>query len=222
MKNNASLFNSALSAGANPNCWDNKGNVPLMLATKYGNIPFLEDLIDAGATLFVKNNEGQTAMAVALKYDQTIAAKHLKAAIEKQEETLKALVATLHLSELKTYIKEKSIPDDITGYSGDYSEYSILNKVLYYATTNRRQLNDWRKPSTSERVVNEAELLDLVKFLVTGGPMAALKAGGDYNWKPECMAHLGAFSKVAGYIAPNSKPSDCYSGFDDDKFPLRY
>ena len=44
---------------------------PLMYATKYGNIKYVKKLIENGAEINLKNEEGKTALDYAKKYEQT-------------------------------------------------------------------------------------------------------------------------------------------------------
>ena len=64
------LFNFLIERKANLNkiCEDKS---PLMYATKYGNIKYVKKLIENGAEINLKNDEGKTALDYAKKYEQT-------------------------------------------------------------------------------------------------------------------------------------------------------
>ena len=56
-----------LSAGANVNAQDHKGNTALMAAAAYNNVRAVKVLLDAGADRTIKNKNGETALSIASK-----------------------------------------------------------------------------------------------------------------------------------------------------------
>lgn len=54
-----------LSAGANVNAQDHKGNTALMAAAAYNNVRAVKVLLDAGADRTIKNKNGETALSIA-------------------------------------------------------------------------------------------------------------------------------------------------------------
>ena len=54
-----------LSAGANVNAQDHKGNTALMAAAAYNNVRAVKVLLDAGADRTIRNKNGETALSIA-------------------------------------------------------------------------------------------------------------------------------------------------------------
>lgn len=63
-----------LSAGANVNAQDHKGNTALMAAAAYNNVRVVKVLLDAGADRTIKNKNGETALSIAsnTKYAEVV------------------------------------------------------------------------------------------------------------------------------------------------------
>lgn len=63
-----------LSAGANVNAQDHKGNTALMAAAAYNNVQAVKVLLDAGADRTVKNKDGETALSIAsnMRYAEVV------------------------------------------------------------------------------------------------------------------------------------------------------
>jgi hypothetical protein len=66
-KGHASMVYSLISAGINPNFKDEKGDLPLVVAARFGQALVVKLLLDNGADIFAKDGAGLTALEAAHK-----------------------------------------------------------------------------------------------------------------------------------------------------------
>ena len=76
------MFSELLNQKADLNkiCADKS---PLMYAVKYGNLNIVKQLVEAGADINLRNNEGANAFYYAQKYQQKEIEEYLKSKVQK-------------------------------------------------------------------------------------------------------------------------------------------
>lgn len=101
--NNGAMMDILLKAGANKNLIDNAGFTPLMICAKHGNREGVRVLISRGADVFVRNAKMQSALDIALAYNNKTCAEIIAKAEKIYNSQMTAEQKTQELKKFATH-----------------------------------------------------------------------------------------------------------------------